>query len=713
MGAAAGSGPEGRHQAAAATAAHITASPALRYSEVHSARHPLRPSRGAAVAAAVAADAAGHKQVKRASDCILKELESKKQKRCRNSVQAQQQPQQQPQNSRLTRVKREVQQQQQHSQQLHGQKHETTEQQQTLQNPRKLTQKQVQQRQHALMAAQAALRRKRQSPVKGDCSRSSTMHSSSTKTTKLWEERMAKHRAYMLQSLMPFPSPSSPENCDSDSETTAPATAAAAAAGGAKGRIRMGLEVLNWTPPRTLEETLGPTARRTRLSGCWPLYFCRPEVRLACVADACHPISKLTSFTGERFTKPGERIWVFGAPYPVAVWTGPPIKKGELRILGIRTGEFLTPAEGAEAAKALQPTGQYDCIRTCDIYPDASTATGQWREKVRGALRLSGVSWHSREDEFAAKRFSRGCSELESGIVPFVAVPFKGLEFSSIRRACPLAFVQHTGERLRGCEALRGPWVKWHGQRQTVSVHQVLLNGFPLYVYTNNPQVPIPPYTEVVHTGDELCLNMLQFPGFLTDTFLATLGLIKRRRANAESVLENFRLQGYTSPMWLQRSLLLRYPLNYEDICSRGSLETVRLLELVSAHNAEGPRSVALSSRMGLNNASLPLCNCLASVKLRKVALRLLHLPEAYANLPPHELGPLLESHWVVVEGALKEEEGSSVLQRLVRARDCCRQCYKTHPVALAFPNMGWRHSQKVQSDSCWLDHVGSAPAAE
>ncbi|OEH78597.1 hypothetical protein cyc_04056 [Cyclospora cayetanensis] len=550
--------------------------------------------------------------------------------------------------------------QQQHQQQRQRQPLGTMLQ-QHYNNPRKLTQKQVQQRQHALMAAQAALRRKRQSPVKGDCSRSSTMHSSSTKTTKLWEERMA-----------------------------------------------------------------------ARLSGCWPLYFCRPEVRLACVADACHPISKLTSFTGERFTKPGERIWVFGAPYPVAVWTGPPIKKGELRILGIRTGEFLTPAEGAEAAKALQPTGQYDCIRTCDIYPDASTATGQWREKVRGALRLSGVSWHSREDEFAAKRFSRGCSELESGIVPFVAVPFKGLEFSSIRRACPLAFVQHTGERLRGCEALRGPWVKWHGQRQTVSVHQVLLNGFPLYVYTNNPQ-------EVVHTGDELCLNMLQFPGFLTDTFLATLGLIKRRRANAESVLENFRLQGYTSPMWLQRSLLLRYPLNYEDICSRGSLETVRLLELVSAHNAEGPRSVALSSRMGLNNgpaprdahsalssraglacfmqwrvphesrsreeiqfllsgeASLPLCNCLASVKLRKVALRLLHLPEAYANLPPHELGPLLESHWVVVEGALKEEEGSSVLQRLVRARDCCRQCYKTHPVALAFPNMGWRHSQKVQ----------------
>lgn len=219
----------------------------------------------------------------------------------------------------------------------------------------------------------------------------------------------------------------------------------------------------------------------------------------------------------------------------------------------------------------------------------------------------------------------------------------------------------------------------------------------------------------------------------MADTFFATLGLIKRRRANAESVLENFRLQGYTSPQWLQRCLLLKYPLNYEDICSRGSLETVRLLELVSRYNIDGPRNVALRSRMGLANgstqkdiysfhntrapltsfmqwhvphesaareeiesllsreASLPLCSCPGSIKLRKIALRLLHLPEAYANLPPHELGPVLESHWVVVEPAVKEKHPD--MQRLLRARDCCLQCYKTHPVAIAFPNMGWRRS--------------------
>lgn len=245
---------------------------------------------------------------------------------------------------------------------------------------------------------------------------------------------------------------------------------------------------------------------------------------------------------------------------------------------------------------------------------------------------------------------------------------------------------------------------------------------------------------EALTTGDELCLNMLKFPGFLTDTFLATLGLIKRRRANAESVLENLRLQGYTSPQWLQRCLLLRYPLNYEDICSRGSMETVRLLELVSRHNTEGPRSVTLASRLGLTSgpgnrepssinissrtgltcfmqwhvsydssfreeiesllareASLPLCSCPSSIKLRRVALRLLHLPEAYASLPPHELGPLLESHWVVVEGAAKEAEGACIMQRLLRARDCCPQCYKTHPVAKAFPSMGWRYRYPLE----------------
>lgn len=43
-------------------------------------------------------------------------------------------------------------------------------------------------------------------------------------------------------------------------------------------------------------------------------------------------------------------------------------QRGEFQIFGIRTGEFLTPEEGAEAAKALQPTGLYDCLRTCDIY---------------------------------------------------------------------------------------------------------------------------------------------------------------------------------------------------------------------------------------------------------------------------------------------------------------------------------------------------------
>ncbi|CDJ51719.1 hypothetical protein, conserved [Eimeria brunetti] len=603
----------------------------------------------------------------------------------------------------------------------------------------------------------------------------------------------------MLQSLLPIPPPppsDSPETESTAADATSstgssstaeapaspvPAAAAAAATAAADGgcagpaaaaaeasgkrQIRVGLAALQWHAVNSLEEALGPTAKQvfaamqglgsgsashgflssnpvlqyircsggpapkhvqrevlnavhTRLWRREPPFFCVPEVRLATVADACHPISKLTSFTGERFTRPGERIWVFGAPYPVAVWVGPPIKvKGEFKVLGIRTGEFLTPAEGTEVAKELQPTGQYDSIRTCDIYPDASDAQGQWRQRVADALKAARVPCDPREEEFGFKRFSRGCTDSGSSIVPFVAVPLKGLEFSSIRKACPLAFVQHTGERLLGAEVLRGPWAKWRRQRSTVCVHQEPLN-----------------------MGDELCLNMLQFPGFLTDTFLATLGLIKRRRANAESVLENLRLQGYTSPQWLQRCLLLKYPLNYEDICSWGSLETLRLLELVSRHNTNGPRSVTLLSRVGLNSgpsnkdtegtlsssshagltcfmqwhvahnsacreeveallageASLPLCSCPSSIKLRRIALRLLRLPEAYASLPPHELGPLLESHWVVVEGA-EMEEGACVMQRLLRARDCCRLCYKTHPVAKAFPHMDWRHKPPLE----------------
>lgn len=239
---------------------------------------------------------------------------------------------------------------------------------------------------------------------------------------------------------------------------------------------------------------------------------------------------------------------------------------------------------------------------------------------------------------------------------------------------------------------------------------------------------------EPLQCGDELCLNMLTFPGFLTDTFIATLGLIKRRRANAESVIENYRLQGYTSPKWLQRCLLQKYPLNFEDICARRTLDTVRLLQLVSQHSGDGPHSVFLRSRIGLNNgageavtdadsletagsplssfmqwciphdspvrseietllageASLPLCGCTNSLKLRKVALKLLRLPESYAHLPPHVLGPLLESHWVVVDAG-PDDESPGIMQRLLRATDCCRSCYKSHPVALAFPNMGWR----------------------
>lgn len=51
------------------------------------------------------------------------------------------------------------------------------------------------------------------------------------------------------------------------------------------------------------------------------------------------------------------------------------------------------------------------------------------------------------------------------------------------------AVVSAVGERLLRSESLRWPWAKWWRQRQTVAVHQVLLDGMPLYVYTNIPQV--------------------------------------------------------------------------------------------------------------------------------------------------------------------------------------------------------------------------------
>lgn len=95
--------------------------------------------------------------------------------------------------------------------------------------------------------------------------------------------------------------------------------------------------------------------------------------------------------------------------------------------------------------EATSPTHRqlYVSVSVSLLQPDASDASGQWQRKVCDALRLAGVSSDPREKDFSAKRFSHGCSDC--GTVPFVAVPYMGLEFSSIRRACPLAFVQHTG----------------------------------------------------------------------------------------------------------------------------------------------------------------------------------------------------------------------------------------------------------------------------
>ena len=80
------------------------------------------------------------------------------------------------------------------------------------------------------------------------------------------------------------------------------------------------------------------------------------------------------------------------------------------------------------------------------LQPDASDAEGRWRQRVNEALREAKVVCDPREEEFGFKRFSSGCSDTGSSTAAFVAVPFKGLEFTSIRKACPLAFVQHTGE---------------------------------------------------------------------------------------------------------------------------------------------------------------------------------------------------------------------------------------------------------------------------
>lgn len=108
---------------------------------------------------------------------------------------------------------------------------------------------------------------------------------------------------------------------------------------------------------------------QTRLWSRLPIFFCVPEVRLAAVADACHPISKLTSFTGERFTRPGERIWVFGSPYPVAIWVGAPIKvTGAAAIFGVHhlycKGFRIAVAEGAAAGHTFLP---FLSLRTTQI----------------------------------------------------------------------------------------------------------------------------------------------------------------------------------------------------------------------------------------------------------------------------------------------------------------------------------------------------------
>lgn len=84
------------------------------------------------------------------------------------------------------------------------------------------------------------------------------------------------------------------------------------------------------------------------------------------------------------------------------------------------------------------------------------------------------------------------------------------------------ASVGHAGERLLNSDLLRSPWTKWRRQRETVCVHQVLVNGLPLYLYSNNPQVK-PLW--------RMFLPLLFLPSMLLSSFLAC--------CNGEAVASN------------------------------------------------------------------------------------------------------------------------------------------------------------------------------
>ncbi|PFH35899.1 hypothetical protein BESB_055500 [Besnoitia besnoiti] len=263
------------------------------------------------------------------------------------------------------------------------------------------------------------------------------------------------------------------------------------------------------------------------------------------------------------------------------------IHQGTLMVLGVQTGEFLTDAEMREAIKEAQPAAVIEGLRTVDAVPwlvcplylekqlesflspvlrnhdatqfaFASSRSSSGRGLAGSSLRLLAAPGDNEGEEAERDRAHKARATHPAQSVG--TVPLYGLEFSSVRKFNCLSFLLHTGQKSSKDPTCRfAAWSKWPLMKETVMTHLVMLDGWPIYVVTNNPEVDILP-------GDELCLNMHRFRPYLPNTWYYTHDLNHRRRIFVEAQRENIVTPGYTCPLWNQKALLSGICLCVEDL---------------------------------------------------------------------------------------------------------------------------------------------------
>ncbi|PHJ22203.1 hypothetical protein CSUI_003954 [Cystoisospora suis] len=350
-------------------------------------------------------------------------------------------------------------------------------------------------------------------------------------------------------------------------------------------------------------------------------FYEHEDVALSVPESPKHPLNRLMMLEDSRFVHLKESLPVGATEYPVAIWNSDKsIPKGTLVVLGVRTGEFLTDEEYREAIKDCEPNPVVEALRTVDVLPWLLSPDGQAglleaaltplqgglaahadnvgagsrassaMSSVALSLRANYSKPHHHRPEVAWERETiqrnkahkeRASLRLRPGIS---AVPLYGLHFTSIRKFNKLSFVLHTGEKKSEAGGERfAAWSDWPEMKETVRAHLVTVDGWPVYVYTNNPEVEVLP-------GDELAMNMHNFPPLLPNTWYYTNDLNHKRRAYVEAQRENRAVAGYTSPLWLQKALRSGACLSVEDLTES---------ELSDEESAVGRTKRALTCKRG------------------------------------------------------------------------------------------------------------------